>query len=244
MSEQALLETPFLGDLPSGAFVRRHAELITGGRKRGEPEYLDRVRRSGPRPHCGREDRSARGPCRDPYRPPRSRRIRACRAGRARSPPARGRGRASPRRRCRSRAHPDSLELLDLCDEEDHLEEVFDVRPLLGRDVDEHGVAAPVLWDDLIFGELLADALGVGTRLSTLFTATMIGTAAALAWSMASTVCGITPSSAATTSIDHVGAVCARVPRMAVKASWPGVSRKVTCSAAGGGHVVKRRCAA
>ena len=68
---------------------------------------------------------------------------------------------------------------------------------------------------------------GSAPGLSILLTATMIGTSAALAWLMASTVCGITPSSAATTRITMSVAWAPRA-RMAVKASWPGVSRKVT----------------
>ena len=63
--------------------------------------------------------------------------------------------------------------------------------------------------------------------LSILFTATRIGTLAALAWLIASTVCGITPSSAATTSTTMSVAWAPRA-RIAVNASWPGVSRKVT----------------
>ena len=68
--------------------------------------------------------------------------------------------------------------------------------------------------------------------LSILLTATMIGTLAARAWLTASTVCGITPSSAATTRMT-MSVACAPRARIAVKASWPGVSRKVTipCSA-------------
>ena len=68
--------------------------------------------------------------------------------------------------------------------------------------------------------------LGSAPSLSILLTATMIGTPAALAWSIASTVCGITPSSAATT-ITAMSVTLAPRARMAVKASWPGVSRKV-----------------
>ncbi len=64
---------------------------------------------------------------------------------------------------------------------------------------------------------------GSASSLSTLFTATMIGTAAAFAWSSASTVCGITPSSAATTSTT-MSVILAPRARMAVNASWPGVS--------------------
>ena len=68
---------------------------------------------------------------------------------------------------------------------------------------------------------------GSAPGLSILFTATMIGTLAALAWLIASTVCGITPSSAATTRMTMSVAWAPRA-RMAVNASWPGVSRKVT----------------
>ena len=62
---------------------------------------------------------------------------------------------------------------------------------------------------------------------SILFTATTIGTSAARAWEIDSRVCGITPSSAATTST-AMSVTFAPRARMAVKASWPGVSRKVS----------------
>ena len=62
--------------------------------------------------------------------------------------------------------------------------------------------------------------------MSILLTATMIGTFAALAWSSASTVCGITPSSAATTSTTMSVTPAPRA-RIAVNASCPGVSMKV-----------------
>ena len=54
----------------------------------------------------------------------------------------------------------------------------------------------------------------------------MIGTSATRAWLIASTVCGITPSSAATTRIAMSVASAPRA-RIAVNASWPGVSMKV-----------------
>ncbi len=68
----------------------------------------------------------------------------------------------------------------------------------------------------------------VGSALSrsTLVTATTIGTSAARAWLIASMVCGITPSSAATTST-AMSVTCAPRARMAVNASWPGVSMNV-----------------
>ena len=54
----------------------------------------------------------------------------------------------------------------------------------------------------------------------------MIGTPAALAWLIASIVCGMTPSSAATTSTTMSVTLAPRA-RIAVKAAWPGVSMKV-----------------
>ena len=68
---------------------------------------------------------------------------------------------------------------------------------------------------------------GLAPGRSILFTATMMGISAALAWLMASTVWGIMPSSAATTRM-AISVTMAPRARMAVKASWPGVSRKVT----------------
>ena len=56
--------------------------------------------------------------------------------------------------------------------------------------------------------------------------ATTIGTLAARACSMASIVCGMTPSSAATTRTTTSVALAPRA-RIAVNAAWPGVSRKV-----------------
>ena len=63
--------------------------------------------------------------------------------------------------------------------------------------------------------------------LSILFIATIIGTPAAFECSTASTVCGITPSSAATTRITMSVAFAPRA-RIIVKASWPGVSKNTT----------------
>ena len=68
---------------------------------------------------------------------------------------------------------------------------------------------------------------GCASGLSILLTATTIGTPAAFAWSIASSVCGITPSSAATTSTTMSVTFAPRA-RMRVNASWPGVSRKTT----------------
>ena len=69
---------------------------------------------------------------------------------------------------------------------------------------------------------------GSAPGLSILLIATIIGTLAALAWLIASIVCGITASSAATTRMT-ISVTCAPRARMAVNASCPGVSRNVTC---------------
>ena len=68
--------------------------------------------------------------------------------------------------------------------------------------------------------------LGSAFSRSTLLMATTMGTSAALAWLRASMVWGMTPSSAATTSTAMSVASAPRA-RMAVNASWPGVSMKV-----------------
>ena len=57
------------------------------------------------------------------------------------------------------------LELEHVGLEQHGLEQVVDTDLLLGRDVDEHVLSAPLLGDDAVLGELLAHAVGVGTRL-------------------------------------------------------------------------------
>ena len=70
--------------------------------------------------------------------------------------------------------------------------------------------------------------IGLAFGWSHLLTATMIGTLAACAWLKASSVCGITPSLAATTRMTMSVTFAPRA-RMALNAAWPGVSRKVIC---------------
>ncbi len=67
---------------------------------------------------------------------------------------------------------------------------------------------------------------GLASGLSILFIATTTGTLPAFACAIASLVCGMTPSSAATTSTTMSVTLAPRA-RIAVNASWPGVSRKV-----------------
>ena len=58
-----------------------------------------------------------------------------------------------------------ALELENVGLEKDRLEKVVDADLLLGGDVHEHVLATPLLGDDAVLGELLADLVGVGTRL-------------------------------------------------------------------------------
>ena len=99
-----------------------------------------------------------------------------------------------------------------------------------GRGLDDLDVAAPLDRVKALLGELAEDLVDVGGEStlgrSILFSATTIGTSAALAWAIASTVWGMTPSSAATTSTTMSVTLAPRA-RMAVKASWPGVSTNV-----------------
>ena len=66
---------------------------------------------------------------------------------------------------------------------------------------------------------------GLASGLSHLLTATIIGHDAALACFIASTVCGLIPSSAATTKIT-ISVTLAPLALISVKASCPGVSIK------------------
>ena len=68
---------------------------------------------------------------------------------------------------------------------------------------------------------------GFAVSRSHLVIATTIGTLADFACSIDSIVCGITIESAATTRT-MTSVICEPRARMAEKASWPGVSRKVT----------------
>ena len=111
--------------------------------------------------------------------------------------------------------------------QQDGVEELVEIGALGGRHLDLEGVAAHALDDDLMAARRsVRTRVGLASGLSILLIATMIGTSAARAWLMASTVCGMTPSSAATTSTTMSVARAPRA-RMAVNASWPGVSMKV-----------------
>ncbi len=114
---------------------------------------------------------------------------------------------------------------LGVGDEQHLLEQVVEVLLLLRGDLRELRRAAPLLRLEALGGELLADTRsGFASGRSILFTATTIGTSAARACEIDSRVCGMTPSSAATTST-AMSVTFAPRARMAVNASWPGVSR-------------------
>ena len=52
-----------------------------------------------------------------------------------------------------------------VCGQQDRLEQLVDVQPALGGDVDEHGLAAVLLGDQVVLGELLAHLGRVGVLL-------------------------------------------------------------------------------
>ena len=56
-------------------------------------------------------------------------------------------------------------ELLEIGDQQDHLEQVVEAVLGLGRDVGVDGVAAPLLGIEVLLGELGADAVGIGALL-------------------------------------------------------------------------------
>ena len=95
------------------------------------------------------------------------------------------------------------LVVVQLRHREQRAQQVLDAGALGGAGPDDFRVAAPFAGQQLVLGELIEDYTIDGSRpgRSILFNATTIGTpAAARAWLMASSVCGMTPSSAATTS--------------------------------------------
>jgi hypothetical protein len=115
--------------------------------------------------------------------------------------------------------------------------ELVEIGALLGRHFDRPARRRPAFDDDLMLQQVGAHARDWHRACRILLMATMIGTFAALAWRIASIVCGMMPSSAATTSTTMSVTLAPRA-RMAVNASWPGVSMKVIFLPAGQRHLV------
>ena len=189
------------GDGPCGLLVGGDAQVVAGERDAVEPEYLDRNRRACFRdlltvlveqcahlaPRAAGDDRVADtdGAALDEggdHGPAAGIEVRLQHEGTRRCLRVRG-------------------ELLDLGDEQDRLEQLVDTRSRGWRDVDDDGVAAPELGHELSFHELLAHARGVGVFAVDLGDGHDDRHLGRTAWLIASTVCGITPSSAATTRI-------------------------------------------
>ena len=119
------------------------------------------------------------------------------------------------------------FEIEDLGLQQDRLLELVEAELLRRRDFDVQDVAAHLLDHDLVLQQLLAHAVGLGVGAVDLVDRDdRSARPAALAWRMASIVCGLTPSSAATTSTTMSVTLAPRA-RIAVKAWWPGVSMKV-----------------
>ena len=153
--------------------------------------------------------------------------TRACPSGRGSWPVDPCPDRAWPRAPCRGPCRRIGLEVEDFGLEQDLLEQGLDAGALLGGDLGGERLSAELLEHDVVLQQVLLDFLhGWPSGRSILLMATMIGTPASLAWLMASLVCGMTSSSAATTSTTMSVTFAPRA-RMAVNASWPGVSTKV-----------------
>ena len=215
------------GELARAALVLDHAHVLAGLGHAVEAEHLDRLARR--RALDARADEVVHRAHAAEVRAGDERvaDLAACRAGSGSSRPGRGPGRAwtrSPRPRPRRRGWPSAprgRRRPGSCRA---------ARPGPGgswRETSTNSISPPhsagcrPCWVISV-----RTRSGCAPSLSILLTATTIGTSAALAWSIASSVCGLTPSSAATT-ITARSVTRAPRARIAVNASWPGVSRKV-----------------
>ena len=217
-----------LGELARLAVVLDHLDALAGLADAVEAEDLDGIAGRGLLDAARRCRRASPAPCPSAgRRRPRRRRASVPRwTSTRRDRPAAGVELRLDHRAGRGRVGV-GLQLLELGDEQDHLEQVVEALLGLRGDVDEDRVAAPVLGVEALLAQARCGrGPGWRPRLSILLTATRIGTSAARAWSIASTVCGMTPSSAATT-MTAMSVTLAPRARIAVNASWPGVSRKV-----------------
>ena len=211
-------------------------------RARPRPRGCRRPRRGSPTsrapgPACwarpaspaARSRRASRGSSPTSARRRPCRRRRACRAGRARSPPGRGPCRGAPRARRRERGRPGrALQLLEIGHQQDRVEQLVEVGARLGarrrrtRPSPPHSVGhEPVLH------QLLANAGGVGLRLVDLVDrdddrhARRLRVVDRLDRLRHHPVVGRDHQ-------DHDVGHLRAAGRIAVNASWPGVSMKVT----------------
>jgi len=110
--------------------------------------------------------------------------------------------------------------------QEDHLQQIVDTGFLLGGDLHRHNVTTPVLDQETLVRELLLHAIEIDAGFVDLVDRDDHRHARCAAWCIASVVCGMTPSSAATTRIT-ISVTLAPRARIMVNASWPGVSMNV-----------------
>ena len=226
---------------PSSSTATKFSPAVGHARQAEDLHRQATARPPSPGGPCRRASR-APGPIR--RRPPRCRPAAACPSAPARSPPGRGRGRACSRSRCPRRRGPGWPS---------------------GPAPRPAAVIASSSLSRLIFWVAETSISCVSPpRLSTTISCcssscfTRSGLTPGLSilligddqrhvrppwrgW-IASIVCGITPSSAATTSTTMSVTLAPRA-RMAVKAAWPGVSMKVTRSPDPAPAPGRRRCA-
>jgi hypothetical protein len=223
----ALARSPLLGDLAGDAVLADDEEVVTGAGDAGEAEHLHRLAGLA---SCTFSPRSLSMARTRPKASPATIESPTRRVPRWTRTVATGPRPLSSRASIATPWRGDAvLEQLErgVRRQQDRVEELLHAGAGLRGDVDEHRRAAVLLGHQAVLGELAADLGRVGPSLSTLLTATTIGTSAACAWLSASIVCGLTPSSAATTSTAMSVTLAPRA-RMAVNASWPGVSMKVS----------------
>ena len=118
------------------------------------------------------------------------------------------------------------LEFLHLGNKKYCFEKLIYIHLCNSRNGHAYRVAAPLLGDEVIFGQLLHDAVGGHAGFIHLVYSDDYVNSGCLCVVDSSMVCGMIPSSAATTRT-AISVACAPRALIEVNAAWPGVSRKV-----------------
>ena len=234
---------PGLGDRARSLVVGCDAELVAGERHVVETEHLDRVptapasgtwlavlveHRADPSPRAAGDDRVAHA-------------QRAASTSTVTTGP-RPWSRLRLEHEARARRLRVARELLDVGDEQDRVEQLVDAEAPAAGDLDDDRVAAPLLGHELLLDELLAHAVGSASSRSILVIATIDRHLGRACVADRLDRLGHHAVVGSDDEDGDVGRASRRVARIAVNASWPGVSMKVIRGSSGrpGTH----RCAA
>ena len=208
-----------IGDVARAALVLGDDEIVARERRAVEAQHLDRHRRAGlalmvwPRSSTSARTRPHSLPA--TKMSPTLQRAALDQHGRDRA--AAALELRLDARRLRPARFGIGLEVEDFGLQQDRLFELVEAGLLGRRDFDVEHVAAHLLDDDLVLQQFLAHAVGLGVGLVDLVDGDDDRRRAALAWRIASTVCSLMPSSAATTSTTMSVTLAPRA-RIAVKA--------------------------